>query len=52
VSLATEDAVDRLHERQDDREHLKILDWLAPNDYGLNRVILSVGDKKEQVFGH
>jgi hypothetical protein len=37
--LATKDAVDRLHERQDDQEyrqkHQAILDWLTPVNYAL-----------------
>lgn len=37
MSLATKDGVNRLHERQDNRERLEehhaILDWLTPIDY-------------------
>src|SRR2546421_8460785 len=37
ISLATEAGVNRLHERQDDREnreaHQALLDWLTPIDY-------------------
>ncbi|KAF2803872.1 uncharacterized protein BDZ99DRAFT_164571 [Mytilinidion resinicola] len=33
VTLAIEDGVDRLHRRQDDREHQEMLDWLTPIDF-------------------
>ncbi|KAF2499952.1 hypothetical protein BU16DRAFT_601495 [Lophium mytilinum] len=34
VTLATKDGVDRLHQRQDDRERQEMLDWLTPMDFG------------------